>query len=127
MTRVLLVEDNEMNRDMLRRRLERKGFEVTLAGDGLEAICAASERRPDLILMDLNLPNLDGWEATRRIKADETLRQIPIMALTANALVEDRQKAIDAGCDEFETKPVNFTRLLERIDSVLVKDNVGND
>lgn len=127
MTKVLLVEDNEMNRDMLRRRLERKGFEVTLAGDGLEAIDAASERQPDLILMDLNLPNLDGWEATRRIKADEALRRIPIMALTANALVEDRQKAIDAGCDEFETKPVNFTRLLERIDSVLVKDNVGND
>ena len=126
MVHILLVEDNEMNRDMLQRRLRRKGFEVSTAVDGLEAIEMASRGRPDLILMDLNLPTLDGWEATRRIKADASLRHMPVIALTANAMVEDRQRAFKAGCDDFETKPVDLERLLERIYTTLEK-RVGHD
>jgi CheY-like chemotaxis protein len=119
MTHILLVEDNEMNRDMLQRRLERKGYEISTAEDGFQAIESAARLHPDLILMDLNLPNLDGWEATRRIKADESLRGTPVVALTANAMVHDRDKAMEAGCDDFETKPINMARLLSRIQSLV--------
>ncbi len=116
MARILLVEDNETNRDMLQRRLSRKGHEVAVAVDGLEAIDAARNTHPDIILMDMNLPRLDGWEATRQIRATEATRSIPIIALTANALLEDRQKAMDAGCDGYETKPVDMARLLGQIE-----------
>jgi two-component system, cell cycle response regulator DivK len=119
MVRILLVEDNEMNRDMLSRRLGRKGFEVCVAVDGAEAVVAASAQGPALILMDMNLPVLDGWEATRRIKADSTTAQIPVIGLTAHAMAGDRQKCLDAGCDDYDTKPVEFARLLEKIDAQL--------
>src|SRR5271169_4168390 len=105
MPRILLVEDNEMNRDMLSRRLSRRGFEVLLAQDGLEGLRVAREERPDVILLDMDLPVLDGWEAARRLKADETMRGIPIVALTAHAMSGDRERALEAGCDDYETKP----------------------
>ena len=119
MTHILLVEDNEMNRDMLSRRLERKGFQVSIAVDGLQAVARAAADRPDLILMDLSLPEIDGWEATRRIKAEPGTRGIPVIALTAHAMVGDREKALDAGCDDFDTKPVDFQRLLGKMDALL--------
>jgi len=120
MTRIiLLVEDNEVNRDMLSRRLERKGFEVLCAGDGEEGVTMAIERQPDLVLMDMSLPKVDGWEATRRLKAEARTRGIPVIALTAHAMDQDRQRALDAGCDDFDTKPVELTRLLEKIHSLL--------
>ena len=113
--RVLLVEDNEANADMLSRRLARHGYEVVLATDGLQAVAG----RPDLILMDISLPKIDGWEATRRIKAETATAAVPIVALTAHAMVADRQKCLDAGCDEFETKPIDLKRLLEKMQTLL--------
>jgi two-component system cell cycle response regulator DivK len=115
MPKILLVEDNEMNRDMLSRRLVRNGFTVAIAVDGQQGVEMATSERPDVILMDMSLPVMDGWEATRRIKADPATRAIPVIALTANAMVEDREKAMAAGCDDFDTKPVELPRLLEKI------------
>jgi two-component system cell cycle response regulator DivK len=117
--KILLVEDNEMNRDMLSRRLERKGYEVVIAVNGQEGVELVSSTRPDLILMDLSLPIIDGWEATRRIKADPATASIPVIALTAHAMAEDRVKAMAAGCDDFDIKPVDLPRLLEKIDTLL--------
>ena len=119
MTTILIVEDNELNRDMLSRRLVRKGFEVLLAVDGATGIAVAAAERPDLILMDMSLPLVDGWEATRRLKADQALRGIPIIALTAHAMATDRDKALAAGCDDYDTKPIELPRLLAKIDALL--------
>jgi CheY-like chemotaxis protein len=119
MNKILLVEDNEMNRDMLSRRLERKGFEVIMAVDGQAGINMAAAESPDLILMDLSLPLIDGWEATRQIKADPATQAIPVIALTAHATAGDEQKALQAGCDDYDTKPVNFKRLLGKIGKFL--------
>ena len=119
MTKILLVEDNEMNRDMLSRRLERKGFQVAMAVDGQQAIEMAQSDRPALILMDMSLPVLDGWEATRRIKAAD--QSIPIIALTAHAMAGEEEKARAAGCDDYDTKPVELTRLLEKMQALLQK------
>src|SRR5262245_19045012 len=115
MPKILLVEDNEMNRDMLSRRLTRSGFEVVIAVDGQQGVALATSERPDVILMDMRLPVMDGWEATRRVKADPATRSIPVIALTASAMVEDRERAMAAGCDDFDTKPVELPRLLEKI------------
>jgi CheY-like chemotaxis protein len=119
MARILLVEDNEMNRDMLSRRLVRRGFEVLLAVDGEQGMALATSAAPDLILMDMSLPVLDGWEATRRLKADGATRAIPVIALTAHALSGEREKALGAGCDDFDTKPIDLPRLLEKIEALL--------
>ena len=119
MSKILLVEDNEMNRDMLSRRLQRKGFDVVMAVDGQAGVDMASTENPDLILMDLSLPVIDGWEATRRIKADAATQQIPVIALTAHAMAGDEQKALEAGCDDYDTKPVELPRLLDKIDTLL--------
>jgi two-component system cell cycle response regulator DivK len=121
MPKILLIEDNEVNRAMLSRRLERKGFEVCLAIDGPAGIAAARAENPDLILMDVNLGHgkMDGWEATQRIKADRATAGIPIMAVTAHALASDRLKAVEVGCADFETKPVDFNRLLTKISALL--------
>ena len=119
MARILLVEDNEMNRDMLSRRLERKGYEIVMAVDGQQAIDFAHSEKPDLILMDMSLPVMDGWEATRRLKADAQTSKIPIIALTAHAMAEDERKAREAGCDDFDTKPIELPRLLAKIESLL--------
>lgn len=119
MTKVLYVEDNEDNVFMLTRRLGRKGYEVVVAGDGRAGVAMAQTERPALILMDLSLPELDGWEATRALKADSTTRDIPVIALSAHAMEEDRGRALAAGCDEFETKPVNLERLLSKIEALL--------
>jgi len=116
--KILLVEDNEMNRDMISRRLMRKDFEVVFALDGQQAIEMASSEKPDLILMDLSLPVIDGWEATRRIKAQEETRRIPIIALTAHAMTGDREKALDAGADEYDVKPIDLERLLGKIQAL---------
>jgi CheY-like chemotaxis protein len=116
MPTILLVEDNEMNRDMLSRRLQRRGFEVVVALDGSEGVQLTRDLHPDLILMDLSLPVIDGWEATRQIKGDPATRSIPVIALTAHALATDAQKAQDAGCDDFDTKPVDLSRLLGKIE-----------
>jgi len=121
MTRLLLVEDNEMNRDMLSRRLQKRGYEVLLAVDGEEGVAKAQSEAPALILMDMSLPGIDGWEATRRIKADAKTKDIPVIALTAHALVSDRESALAAGCDDFDTKPVELTRLLTKIENLLTK------
>ena len=121
MTRLLLVEDNEMNRDMLSRRLQKRGYEVLLAVDGEEGVAKAQSDAPALILMDMSLPGIDGWEATRRIKADAQTSRIPVIALTAHALTSDRDTALAAGCDDFDTKPVEFTRLLTKIENLLAK------
>lgn len=115
MPKILLVEDNEMNRDMLSRRLARNGFEVAIAVDGQQGVDMAESEKPDVILMDMSLPVMDGWEATRRIKSNPATSAIPVIALTANALVEDRERAMTAGCDDFDTKPVELPRLLEKI------------
>jgi len=115
MAYILIVEDNEMNRDMLGRRLERRGFEIDFALDGQEGLDKMRERKPDLVLMDMGLPVLDGWQATTQAKADSDLQDIPIIALTAHALETDRQKALAAGADDFDTKPVDIKRLLEKI------------
>ena len=119
MAKVLLVEDNEMNRDMLGRRLQRRGFELVIAIDGEEGLAKAGSEQPDIILMDMSLPGIDGWEATRRLKAMPEMRAIPIIALTAHALSGDREKALEAGCDDYDTKPVEFDRLLGKIESLL--------
>jgi two-component system cell cycle response regulator DivK len=117
--KILLVEDNEMNRDMLKRRLERKGFRVAVAVDGRQGLEMAASESPDLILMDMSLPELDGWEAARRLKADPASARIPLIALTAHAMAGDRQKALEAGCDDYDTKPVDLARLLEKIAALL--------
>ena len=119
MPRLLLVEDNEESRDALSRHLRRKGFEVLVAPDGQQGLEAAESGSPDLILMDMSLPVLDGWEATRQLKADPRTRHIPVIALTAHAMAGDREKALAAGCDEYDTKPVEFTRLLGQIQGLL--------
>ena len=119
MSKILLVEDNEMNRDMLSRRLERKGFEVVIAIDGQAGVDMASSTNPDIILMDLSLPVIDGWEATRRIKADPATQCIPVIALTAHAMAGDEEKARAAGCDDYDTKPINLNRLLDKIGALL--------
>ena len=119
MARILLVEDNEMNRDMLSRRLARKGYEVVMAVDGGQALAMAQAEMPDLILMDMSLPVMDGWEVTRRLKATEPTKSIPIIALTAHAMADDERMAREAGCDDFDTKPIELTRLLEKIEAML--------
>ena len=119
MPKILLVEDNEMNRDMLSRRLQRKGYEVVLALDGQSGVEMTQTQAPDLVLMDMSLPVLDGWEATRRLKADPATRHIPVIALTAHAMSSDREKAIEAGCDDYDTKPVELTRLLAKIEALV--------
>jgi CheY-like chemotaxis protein len=127
-TKLLLVEDNEMNRDMLARRLRRCGFEVSEAIDGRQALQVTLTERPDLILMDLNLPGMDGWEATRWLRAEETTQHIPVIALTAHAMIGDRERALEAGCDEYETKPVDLARLLTKIAALLDRAaTLGND
>ncbi|CUW39303.1 putative Polar-differentiation response regulator DivK [Magnetospirillum sp. XM-1] len=119
MAKILLVEDNEMNRDMLSRRLQRKGYDVVMAVDGEQGVAMASSQSPDLILMDMSLPVLNGWDATRRIKADSALSGIPVIALTAHAMASDREQALAAGCDAYETKPIDLPQLLEKIESLL--------
>lgn len=116
--RVLLVEDNEMNRDMLSRRLARRGYEVLIAVDGQQGVDAAKAENPEIILMDMNLPVMDGWEATRLLKNDDQTKHIPIIALTAHAMRSDRDEMLEAGCDEYETKPVDFSRLLAKIEEM---------
>jgi len=124
MPKLLLVEDNEMNRDMLSRRLQRKGYSVVIAHDGEQGLALACSEIPDLILMDIGLPFMDGCEVTRRLKANPRTRHIPVIALTAHALVSDREKAFDAGCDDYDTKPIEFGRLSEKIDNLLVEKKV---
>ena len=119
MAKILLVEDNEMNRDMLSRRLIRRGFDVVIAVDGAQGVDMAVSESPDLILLDMSLPVMNGWDVAQTLKADTGTRHIPIIALTAHAMGGDREKALDAGCDEYETKPVEFKRLLEKMDSFL--------
>lgn len=119
MFKLLLIEDNEMNRDMLSRRLQRKGYEVIIAVDGVEGLEMARNEAPDLILMDMSLPVLDGWEATRRLKSAPETNAIPVLALTAHAITGDREKALDVGCDDYDTKPVEFSRLLGKIQELL--------
>jgi len=119
MPKILLVEDNEMNRDMLSRRLERRGFQVVIAIDGQQGVDLARSEAPDLILMDMSLPVLDGWEATRQLKGVAETRAIPIIALTAHAMAGDREKALEAGCDDYDTKPIELPRLLGKIDALL--------
>ncbi len=121
MPKILLVEDNEMNRDMLSRRLERKGYEVIIAVDGEEGIALAQSEKPHLILMDLSLPVINGWDATRQLKDASETRSIPVIALSAHAMADDRQKAIGAGCDEYDSKPIEFSRLLEKMQKLLPK------
>ncbi len=119
MTKILLVEDNEMNRDMLSRRLERKGYQVVMAVDGAQAVAMAQSEAPALILMDMSLPVLDGWEATRQIKSKPETKAIPVIALTAHAMAGDREKTIEAGCDDYDTKPIDFPGLLAKIEALL--------
>jgi CheY-like chemotaxis protein len=121
MAKILLVEDNELNRDMLSRRLQRRGYEVIVAGDGLEGIAMARVEPVDLILMDMSLPVLDGWQATRELKADPCTQTIPVIALTAHAMPGDREKALQAGCDDYDTKPVEFARLVDKIEAQLAR------
>jgi CheY-like chemotaxis protein len=125
MPKILLVEDNEMNRDMLSRRLQKKGYTVITAQDGERGYSLARSEAPDLILMDISLPAMDGWEVTRLLKANASTRHIPIIALTAHAMVSDREKAIGIGCDDYDTKPVDFVRLSEKIESLLVEKKVS--
>jgi CheY-like chemotaxis protein len=119
MTKVLVVEDNEMNRDMLSRRLTRRGFQVIFAVDGQQGVDLALSERPDIILMDMSLPIIDGWEATRRVKSDDATRGVPVIGLTAHAMAGDREKAIEAGCDDYDTKPVEFERLIGKMERLL--------
>ena len=123
MAKILLVEDNEMNRDMLSRRLQRQGHNVNVAVNGKEALVKVTDDLPDLILMDLSLPEMDGWETTRRLKADNSTKEIPIIVLTAHALKTDREGAFEAGCDDYDVKPIDFQRLLGKIDALLSKEN----
>jgi len=122
MAKILIVEDNEMNRDMLSRRLIRRGYQIVMAVDGEQGLVAAKTEDPDLILMDMSLPVIDGWEATRRLKAEPQTRGIPVIGLTAHAMAGDREKVIDAGCDDYDTKPVELPRLLEKIEALLHVD-----
>jgi len=119
MAKILLIEDNEMNRDMLSRRLERRGYEVIVAVDGEEGVARAKDDAPDLVVMDLSLPGIDGWEATRQLKAVDETRSIPVLALTAHAMAGDRERALEAGCDDFDTKPVDLPRLVDKIEVLL--------
>ncbi len=121
MAKILLVEDNEMNRDMLSRRLARRGYEVVVAVDGREGVAKARAEAPALVLMDMSLPVLDGWEATRELRADPATRSIPIIALTAHAMAGDRERALAAGCDDFDTKPIELERLLGKIEALLAR------
>jgi len=123
--RILLIEDNEMNRDMLSRRLIRRGYEVVIAVDGALGLDLARAQPPDLILMDMSLPEIDGWEATRHLKQDPATSRIPVIALTAHAMVSDREKALQAGCDDYDTKPVDFARLLQKMTSVLARERAS--
>ena len=125
MPKVLLVEDNEMNRDMLSRRLVRRGYEVVFAVDGQQGIDMAASESPDIILMDLSLPVVDGWEATRRVKSRESTKDIPIIGLTAHAMSDDRDKAMNAGCDEYDTKPVELERLIGKMERLLGNHQAG--
>lgn len=125
MPKLLLIEDNEMNRDMLSRRLERRGFEILFAVDGQSGVEMAQSENPDLILMDMSLPVLDGWEATRCLKAGAETKHIPVIALTAHAMSSDREKALEAGCDDYDTKPIELTRLLGKIDALLGRSQVA--
>jgi two-component system cell cycle response regulator DivK len=125
MTKILLVEDNEENRDMLSRRLTRRGYKVVIAMDGEQGVTMTQSEVPDLILMDMDLPVLNGWEATRQLKAASATQAIPIIALTAHAMVGDRKKALEAGCDDYDTKPVEFLRLLEKIEAFLGKETTS--
>ena len=119
MAKILLVEDNDMNRDMMSRRLQRKGHEVLMAADGMQCILMAESETPDLILLDMSLPVIDGWEAARRLKSSPTTARVPIVALTAHAMAGDREKALAAGCDDYDTKPVDFLNLMTKIDKIL--------
>ena len=119
MAKILLVEDNEMNRDMLSRRLERKGHQISIAVDGQQALDLAASEKPDLILMDMSLPVISGWEATQKLKANDATRTIPVIALTAHAMAEDEKRARESGCDDYDTKPVELTRLLGKIEALL--------
>lgn len=119
MPRILLVEDNEMNRDMLSRRLSRRGYEILIAVNGQEGVDMTRGENPDLVLMDMSLPIIDGWEATRQLKADEATKHVPIIALTAHAMAGDREKTLEAGCDDYDTKPIELSRLLEKINKLL--------
>ena len=119
MPKILLVEDNEMNRDMLSRRLARRGYEVVIAVDGQQGVDLAHTAAPELILMDMSLPVIDGWEATRRIKASDATKKIPVIALTAHAMAGDREQALAAGCDDYDTKPIDLARLLPKIEKFL--------
>ncbi len=119
MPKILLVEDNEMNRDMLSRRLQRRGYQVVLAVDGQSGVEMTQTQAPDLVLMDMSLPVLDGWEVARRLKADVVTKRIPVIALTAHAMAGDREKALEAGCDDYDTKPVELPRLLGKIEALL--------
>ena len=119
MKRILIVEDNEMNRDVLSRRLRRQGYDVLIATAGLDGLRQAAHARPDLILMDLGMPDIDGWECTKRLKAGPVTSAIPVIALTAHAMLGDRQKALDAGCDDFDTKPIDFAGLLDKMNRLL--------
>jgi CheY-like chemotaxis protein len=121
MVKILLVEDNEMNRDMLSRRLERRGYEVIIAVDGAEGVAMTVLENPNLVLMDMSLPIMDGWEATRQLKANSKTKNIPVIALTAHAMSGDREKALEAGCDDYDTKPIELARLLEKIANLLAK------
>ena len=127
LAKILLVEDNEMNRDMLSRRLARKGYEVVLACDGQAGVDMAESEAPDLVLMDMSLPVLDGWEATRRLKANERTRHLPVIALTAHAMSGDRDKALEAGCNDYDTKPIDLARLLGKIETLLAASAARND
>ena len=122
MARILLVEDNEMNRDMLMRRLRRKGYDVVIAVDGGQGVAMATSAAPDLILLDMSLPVLDGWEVARRLKGAEGTRSVPIIALTAHAMAGDRERAVEAGCDDYDTKPIDLPRLLEKVRALLPGD-----
>jgi len=126
MHKILLVEDNEMNRDMLSRRLERKGYLVVLAVDGQSGVELAGTEAPDLVLMDMSLPVLDGWEATRRLKADPATARLPVIALTAHAMSGDRERALAAGCDDYDTKPIELPRLLGKIEALLAASSAAD-
>jgi CheY-like chemotaxis protein len=121
MTKILLVEDNEMNRDMLSRRLKRRGYQAIVAVDGAQGVDMTVSERPDLVLMDMSLPVMDGWEATRQLKANPDTQSIPVIALTAHAMSGDREKALEAGCDDYDTKPIELNRLLDKIATLLAK------
>jgi CheY-like chemotaxis protein len=122
MARILVVEDNEINQELIIRRLQKRGYEVDMAENGVDGLEMARTTRPGIVLLDMSLPEMDGWEVASRIRADETIKHMPIIALTAHAMDGDRQKALDAGCDEYETKPIDFPALLEKIERLILKD-----